>query len=213
MKVGGIQGNERSITVQSSPAVAKGATAVVPIGLLSLDRHVHLKVLAYLKPNWVKWGGKGGRERERQGGREGGRKKERKRERDEWAFGRTYLKTRVNPSPLSWHPFQWHVRLLEWFQHPQWIGSHLIPPRVFDRHGKWVLSDEARSHPGHDYEGYALPEEEGGKRFEPRYPKSKEDLLALTALRLDECNLSGNQRKEANTLSLLLHCKCTPNLS
>ena len=43
----------------------------------------------------------------------------------------------------------------------------------------------------------------GQKRFEPKYPTSKEDLLALTALRLSECNLSGNQRRETNTLALI----------
>jgi hypothetical protein len=47
------------------------------------------------------------------------------------------------------------------------------------------------------------------KRFEPRCPTSKEDLLALTALRLDGCNLTGNQRRETNTpvlvFRLLLH--------
>jgi len=31
----------------------------------------------------------------------------------------------------------------------------------------------------------------GRKRFEPPYPKTKNDLLQLTALRLDGCNLSG----------------------
>jgi hypothetical protein len=31
----------------------------------------------------------------------------------------------------------------------------------------------------------------GRKRFEPRHPTSKEDLLALTVLRLDNCDLSG----------------------
>jgi hypothetical protein len=39
------------------------------------------------------------------------------------------------------------------------------------------------------------------KRFEPKYPTSKEDLLALTALRLNKCNLSGNQRRERQTRS------------
>ena len=43
----------------------------------------------------------------------------------------------------------------------------------------------------------------GRKRFEPKYPTSKEDLLALTALRLNRCNLSGNQRRETNTLALI----------
>ena len=43
----------------------------------------------------------------------------------------------------------------------------------------------------------------GQKRFEPKYPTSKEDLLALAALRLHKCNLSGNQRRETNTLALI----------
>jgi hypothetical protein len=67
MKVGGALGDEGSIVVQSTVAVAKNATSV-SIGLLKLDRHAHLNVLAYLKPNWVQWGGNGlgGRERERE---------------------------------------------------------------------------------------------------------------------------------------------------
>ena len=64
MKVGGTLGNEASIVVESSaPAVAKRAPAV-PFGLLALDKHAHLNVLAYLQPNWVQWGGRGGGERE-----------------------------------------------------------------------------------------------------------------------------------------------------
>jgi hypothetical protein len=44
----------------------------------------------------------------------------------------------------------------------------------------------------------------GGKTFEPRYPKSIGDLLALTALRVDKGKLSGklsgNKRREIHTL-------------
>ena len=43
----------------------------------------------------------------------------------------------------------------------------------------------------------------GRKRFEPKHPTSKEDLLALTALRLHGCNLSGNQKRETNRLALI----------
>ena len=47
-----------------------------------------------------------------------------------------------------------------------------------------------------------------------KHPTSKEDLLALTALRLNDCNLSGNQRRErANSLVLFLDCNCTRNRS
>jgi hypothetical protein len=71
MKVGGTLGNDDSIVVESSaPAVAKRARAV-PFGLLALDRCAHLNVLAYLQPNGVQWGGRGGGERERKRGREG----------------------------------------------------------------------------------------------------------------------------------------------
>jgi hypothetical protein len=59
MKVGGTLGIEDSIVVESSaPAVTKRSPAV-PFGLLALDRHAHLNVLAYLQPNWVQ-GGRGG---------------------------------------------------------------------------------------------------------------------------------------------------------
>jgi hypothetical protein len=37
------------------------------------------------------------------------------------------------------------------------------------------------------------------KRFEPKYPRSKEDLLALMSLRLNDCRVSGNQRRERQT--------------
>jgi hypothetical protein len=61
MKVVGTLGNEDSILVESSaPAVAKSAPAAVPFGLLALDRHAHLNVLAYLQPNWVQCVGRGG---------------------------------------------------------------------------------------------------------------------------------------------------------
>jgi hypothetical protein len=53
-----------------------------------------------------------------------------------------------------------------------------------------------------------------GKRFEPRCPKSKEDLLALTALRLNGCNISGIQRRKMCTHPFcFLDCNCTRNLS
>jgi hypothetical protein len=61
MKVGGTLGDERTITVHSSPAVAKKNVPAVPVGLLKLDKHTHWKVLEYLKPNWVLGTG-GGRE-------------------------------------------------------------------------------------------------------------------------------------------------------
>jgi hypothetical protein len=47
----------------------------------------------------------------------------------------------------------------------------------------------------------------GKKRFEPSRPTSKEDLMALTALRLNECNLSGNQKRETHLFGLQLHPK------
>ena len=66
MKVEGTLGDARTIAVQFSPAVAKrSAATVLPLrrrthgcGLLDLDRQGHLKVLEYLKPNWVR-GGRG----------------------------------------------------------------------------------------------------------------------------------------------------------
>jgi hypothetical protein len=68
MKVGGTLGDERTITVHSSPAVVKSAPAAapsartrVPVGLLALAGDLHQNVLAYLKPNWVQ-GGEGERE-------------------------------------------------------------------------------------------------------------------------------------------------------
>ena len=71
MKVEGTFGDERTIAVQISPAVAKRkASTALPLGrrmhgcgLLDLDRQGHLKVLEYLKPDWVR----GGRE-EKKGG-------------------------------------------------------------------------------------------------------------------------------------------------
>jgi hypothetical protein len=136
--VGGYRGNESSVTVQSSPATVKG-TSTVPVGLLALDRHSHLNVLAYLEPIW------------------------------------------------------WHIDLLEWIR----------------RAG--CFSDESKVW--------------GKKRFEPRHPKSKEDLLALTALRLNTCNLSGKQRthvifvdvqpkeRRKRTHYIFLDCNRAPNLS
>ena len=60
MKVRGILGDERTITVHASPAVVKTTPVAVPtvrtrisVGLLTLDRHAHLNVLTYLQPNWV----------------------------------------------------------------------------------------------------------------------------------------------------------------
>ena len=71
MKVEGTFGDARTIAVQISPAVAKRrAFTALPLGrrmhgcgLLDLDRQGHLKVLEFLKPDWVcggwvgKWGG------------------------------------------------------------------------------------------------------------------------------------------------------------
>jgi hypothetical protein len=70
MKVGGILEDERTIAVQSSPAVAKrNSSAVLSLGrrtrhfgLLGLGRQGHLKVLECLKPNWVQEDGEGERE-------------------------------------------------------------------------------------------------------------------------------------------------------
>ena len=64
MKVKGTFGDERTIAVQISPAVVKRkASAALPLGrrihgcgLLDLDRQGHLKVLEYLKPDWVRGG-------------------------------------------------------------------------------------------------------------------------------------------------------------
>ena len=71
MKAEGTLGDERTIAVQFSPAVAKRrVSTVLPLGrrmhgggLLDLDRQGHLKVLEYLKPDWVR----GGREEKRGG--------------------------------------------------------------------------------------------------------------------------------------------------
>jgi hypothetical protein len=94
MEVRGTLGNEDSIVVESSaPAVAKRARAV-PVGLLALDRHEHLNVLAHLQPTWVQWGGGGG----------GGRRVPK-----DWSSS---LETRDNPQPTpllatfsSWENF------------------------------------------------------------------------------------------------------------
>ena len=61
MKAGGTWGKE--FAVQSAPAVTK-EKAGVPLGLLELGRHLHLKVLKYLEPQWVRHGGVADRERE-----------------------------------------------------------------------------------------------------------------------------------------------------
>jgi hypothetical protein len=80
------------------------------------------------------------------------------------------LKTRDNPQPTTLSCYFLQLgKLLEWIQH---AGDFSDESEI----GIW-----------------------GGKRFEPKYPTSKEDLLALTALRLSECNISGNQRRETNT--------------
>jgi hypothetical protein len=42
----------------------------------------------------------------------------------------------------------------------------------------------------------------GLKRFDPKCPESKEDLLALTALQLENCNISGNQRTSTHPVSV-----------
>jgi hypothetical protein len=82
MKVGGTLGNEDSIVVESSTlAVAKSAPAVQAFGLFALDRHAHLNVLAYLRPNWVQWRRGGGRGGEREGER--GREREEEEEEEE----------------------------------------------------------------------------------------------------------------------------------
>jgi hypothetical protein len=74
MKAEGTLGDERTIAVQSSPAVVKRrASAAFSLGgpthgcgLLDLDKQGHLNVLEFLKPNWEVKGG--GREREGGGG-------------------------------------------------------------------------------------------------------------------------------------------------
>ena len=48
---------------------------------------------------------------------------------------------------------------------------------------QWVQSAGTFSDESRDVKGF--------KRFEPRYPKSKADFLAMTALRLDGCGLTG----------------------
>jgi predicted RNase H-like nuclease (RuvC/YqgF family) len=48
-------------------------------------------------------------------------------------------------------------------------------------------------------------ESKHAKRFEPRYPKSKEDLLALTKIDLSGCNLKGPIPKELGQLQKLTH--------
>jgi hypothetical protein len=67
LKVVGTWGDERTITVHSFPAVVKStppaAAAVrthVPFGLLALADDLHKTVLACLKPNWVREGGREG---------------------------------------------------------------------------------------------------------------------------------------------------------
>jgi len=63
MKAEGTLGDERTIAVQSSPAVVKRRASAFPThgcGLLDLDKQGHLNVLEFLKPNWeVKGGGSG----------------------------------------------------------------------------------------------------------------------------------------------------------
>ena len=44
--------------VRTTPAVTKGAP-LVPVGLLALYSHVHLKILEYLEPTWVQKKGRG----------------------------------------------------------------------------------------------------------------------------------------------------------
>jgi hypothetical protein len=91
MKVGGTLGNEDSIVVESSTlAVAKSAPAFA-FGLLALDRHAHLNVLAYLRPDWVHGGG--GREREKEREREEG---------EEWPrIGRPRVRLKKTQKPTS----------------------------------------------------------------------------------------------------------------
>ena len=87
IKVGGVLGINDSIVVQHSPAVTKSAPAV-PFGLLALDRHAHLNVLAYLHPNWVRW-----REWERE---------RRRRRGEEWSHvGRPHLRLKKIHHHLS----------------------------------------------------------------------------------------------------------------
>ena len=58
MKVGGTLGNEDSIVV-GGPIIIRSScgekSTAVRFGLLALDKHAHLNVLAYLQPNWVQW--------------------------------------------------------------------------------------------------------------------------------------------------------------
>jgi len=67
LKVVGTLGDERTITVHSFPAVVKSTPAAapavrtrVPFGLLALADDLHKTVLACLKPNWVREGGREG---------------------------------------------------------------------------------------------------------------------------------------------------------
>ena len=88
IKVVGTWGDERTIAIHSSPAVARRSSwplslsrkTRVPGGLLTLTYALHKTVLAYLEPNWVQEGGEGegregekkGERRERGGGSHGG---------------------------------------------------------------------------------------------------------------------------------------------
>ncbi len=52
---------------------------------------------------------------------------------------------------------------------------------------EWIQSAGTLCDESRDVQGY--------KRFEPRYPKSREDFLVMTALRLDRCGLTGKQTR------------------
>jgi hypothetical protein len=109
------------------------------------------------------------------GGKGGGREREKERQRGVKKSGQTLvvLETIHNPPPLSCYVLQCE-ELLEWVK----------------RAGEFSDESDTGMKEGRQ------------KRFEPRCPTSKEDLLALTALRLNGCNLSGDQRRETNTLAL-----------
>jgi Leucine-rich repeat (LRR) protein len=78
---------------------------------------------------------------------------------------------------------QWHITLLKWIQSA----------------GDFTDGSLAPNYCGNN------------KRFEPKFPKSKEDLLALTALRLNECNITGSIPAELGQLKNLIELSLYEN--
>jgi hypothetical protein len=105
----------------------------------------------------------------------GGRERTRKLERENQRGRIMALQTsdlKPNPPPLPCHLLQLG-QLLEWIQQVQ-VGGEFL--------------DES--------------EVNGQMIFEPRCPTSKNDLLALTALRF-RCNISGDERRERQHAQIL----------